>query len=133
MSRDRILTAQRSDANLSGGLRSPGWLAMWPIVGVVLFLIGSTLFGAITYNVWTKGPLLQWDTPLNREFHTEAVNTPSRFIELLIFGFFIGKELLQIIVVILSVYFLYKRYWPELFMLLIVPVAVPSSGIFWLA
>jgi membrane-associated phospholipid phosphatase len=92
---------------------------MWPTVGVALFLIGSTIFGAIAYNVWTKGPLLQWDTPLNRQFHSEAVSLPARIIELLIFGFFVGKELLQVIVVILSVYFLYKRYWPELFMLLI--------------
>ena len=119
MSRDRIHTGQRSDTNLSRDLRSPGWLAMWPTVGVVLFLIGSTVFGAIAYNVWTKGPLLQWDTPLNRQFHSEAVSLPARIIELLIFGFFVGKELLQVIVVILSVYFLYKRYWPELFMLLI--------------
>ena len=119
MSRDRIHTGQRSDTNLSRGLRSPGWLAMWPTVGVVLFLIGSTIFGAIAYNVWTKGPLLQWDTPLNRQFHSEAVSMPARIIELLIFGFFVGKELLQVSVVILSVYFLYKRYWPELLMLLI--------------
>jgi len=119
MSRDRILTGQRSDASLSRGLRSPAWLAMSSIIGVILFLIGSTIFGAIAYNVWTKGPLLQWDTSLNRQFHAEAADTPSRIIEFMIFGFFVGKELLQVIVVILSVYFLYKRYWPELAMLLI--------------
>jgi membrane-associated phospholipid phosphatase len=119
MSRDQILTGQRSGSNSSLGLRVPGWLAKAPIIGVVLFLIGSTLFGAIAYNVWTKGPLLQWDVPLAREMHAEAVKEPSRIIELLTFGFFVGKELLQVIVVILSVYFLYKRYWPELVMLLL--------------
>lgn len=116
MSRDRSLTGQRSDTS---GLRSPGWLAHWPMVGLVLFLIGSALFGAMAYNVWTKGPLLQWDVPLNRQFHAEAIKEPSRIIEFLIFGFFVGKELLQVMVVILSVYFLYKRYWAELLMLLI--------------
>jgi membrane-associated phospholipid phosphatase len=119
MSRDRILTGRRSDASVRDGLRSPGWLARWPIVGMVLFLIGSALFGALAYNVWTKGPLLQWDVPLNRQFHTQAVDLPTRIVEILIFGFFVGKELLQVIVVILSVYFIYKKYWPELFMLLI--------------
>jgi len=119
MSRDRILAGQRSEPNLARGLRVPGWLAQWPIVGVVLFLTGSLLFGAIAYNVWTKGPLLQWDVPLAREMHAEAVDQPPRIIELLIFGFFVGKELLQVIVVILSLYFLYKRFWPELAMLLI--------------
>jgi undecaprenyl-diphosphatase len=100
-------------------LRVPGWLAQWPIVGVILFMVGSLLFGAIAYNVWTQGPLLQWDVPLSKEMHSDAVNTPSRFIELLIFGFFVGKELLQVIVIILVVYFVYKRFWPELGMLLI--------------
>ena len=116
MSRDRVL---RSDTNLSRGLRSPGWLAMWPTAGVVLFLIGATIFGAIAFNVWTKGPLLQWDVPLAKEMHADAVKQPSRIIELLTFGFFVGKELLQVIVIILALYFLYKRYWPELAMLLI--------------
>lgn len=123
MARARILTAQRSDqksdASSSRDLRVPGWLAQWPIIGVLLFLIGSSLFGAIAYNVWTKGPLLQWDTPLSKELHIEAVDTPSRIIEYFIFGFFVGKELLQVIVIILAAYFIYKRFWPELSMLLI--------------
>jgi undecaprenyl-diphosphatase len=69
--------------------------------------------------VWTKGPLLQWDAPLASQFHSEAVNQPGRIIEILIFGFFVGKELLQVVVVILALYFLHKRFWPELAMLLI--------------
>lgn len=123
MARARILTAQRSDqksdASSARDLRVPGWLAKWPIVGVLMFLIGASLFGALAYNVWTKGPLLQWDVPVSKELHTEAVDTPSRIIEYFIFGFFVGKELLQVIVLILAAYFIYKRFWPELAMLLI--------------
>jgi len=92
---------------------------MWPVVGVVMFLVSGSLFGAIAYSVWTKGPLLQWDVPLARHFHAQAVNQPERIIEILIFGFFVGKELLQVIVIILALYFLHKRFWPELAMLLI--------------
>jgi undecaprenyl-diphosphatase len=92
---------------------------MAPVIGIVMFLVGASLFGAIAYNVWTKGPLLQWDMPLARQFHAQAVNQPARIIELLIFGFFVGKELLQVIVIVLSLYFLHKRFWPELAMLLI--------------
>lgn len=114
MSRDRSLSQ-----TVSQGLRVPGWLAKWPIVGVILFLIGSLLFGAVAYSVWTKGPLEQNDVPLAQEMHADAVNTSSRIIEFLIFGFFVGKELLQVIVVILAVYFIYKKFWPELAMLLI--------------
>jgi membrane-associated phospholipid phosphatase len=105
--------------NISKGLRVPGWLAQWPIIGVLIFLIGSLLFGAIAYNVWTRGSLVQEDIALSKEMHSDAVNTPSRIIEFLIFGFFVGKELLQVIVIILAVYFIYKRFWPELAMLLI--------------
>lgn len=100
-------------------LRSPGWFARWPIVGVVMFLVGGILFGAIAYNVSTEGPLLKWDVPLARQMYVQAVKQPERIIEILIFGFFVGKEMLQVIVIILSLYFLYKRFWPELGMLLI--------------
>lgn len=115
MPRDR----DRSYTESARGLSSPGWLARWPLVGVILFLIGASIFGAIAYNVWTKGPLLQWDVPLAQQMRSEAVKEPPRIIELLTFGFFVGKELLQVIVVILGLYFLHKRYWPELAMLLI--------------
>jgi len=84
-----------------------------------MFLVGASLFGALAYNVSTKGPLLQWDVPLARQFHTQAVKQPDRIIEILTFGFFVGKELLQLIVVILALYFIHKRFWPELGMLLI--------------
>jgi len=84
-----------------------------------MFLVGASLFGALAYNVSTKGPLLQWDVPLARQFHTQAVKQPDRIIEILTFGFFVGKEMLQLIVVILALYFIHKRFWPELGMLLI--------------
>jgi membrane-associated phospholipid phosphatase len=101
---------------------------MWPVVGVVMFLVGAGLFGAIAYNVWTKGPLLQWDVPLARQFHIQAASQPARIVEILIFGFFVGKELLQVIVIILALYFLHKRFWPEMAMLLI---GVGGGAIIW--
>lgn len=118
MSRKRTMTRQGSEPG-SCDLRSPGWFAMWPVLGIVLFLVGASLFGAIAYNVWTKGPLLQWDVPLARQMHVQAVKQPERILEILIFGFFVGKELLQVFIVILSLYFLHKHFWPELAMLLI--------------
>lgn len=89
------------------------------MAGVLFFLIGSGLFALVAYNVWTQGPLLQWDVPLSRQLYAQAEKQPERVIEILIFGFFVGKELLQVIVVILSLYFIHKRFWPELSMLLV--------------
>src|ERR1043165_1980758 len=103
----------------SSDLRTPGWLGRLPILGLMMILIGSLVFGAMAYNVETKGPLLQWDAPLTNQFHNEAIHTPPRILELLIFGFFVGKELVQVLTIILGLYFLHKRFWPELAMLVI--------------
>lgn len=119
---DRILAAQKSDRKsppTTTGLRSPGWLAKWPITGLVMFLIGSLAFGALAYNVKAHGPLLQEDQSIYKQLYGDAAKQPPQTLELLTFGFFVGKELLQVMVVILSVYFIYKRYWPELAMILI--------------
>jgi undecaprenyl-diphosphatase len=119
MIRDRIITGNKSDTKISRDLRVPGWLAQWPIIGILMFLIGSLMFGALAYNVWTKGPLLQWDVPVTTELHNEAVKEPPRIIELILFGFYVGKELVQVLAIILALYFLHKRFWRELAMLLI--------------
>jgi membrane-associated phospholipid phosphatase len=116
MSRDRSLQGQNV---VSQGLRSPGWLAQWPLVGVLMIVIGSFIFGALAYNLLTAGPLLQWDESITDRSTTQAQNLPDRILEYLIFGFFVGKELLQVIVIVLLLYFFHKRFWPEFAMLLI--------------
>jgi membrane-associated phospholipid phosphatase len=128
MTRDQIMAGNKLDQKAYRDLRAPGWLAKWPVIGVMMFLVGSLMFGAFAYNVWTKGPLLQWDVPLSREFHNEAVKEPPRIIELLIFGFFVGKELVQVFTIILGLYFLHKRFWRELAMLI---VGLGGGAIIW--
>lgn len=117
MSQHPITRTPRS--NTSPGLRASGWFAAHPSIGTVMCLLGLLVFSTLAYSVWTNGPLVQEDVTLARQMHVEAVNTSSRIIEFLIFGFFVGKELLQVIVVILAVYFIHKRFWPELAILLI--------------
>ena len=113
------MTNYKLDTKTSRDLRAPGWLGRWPIIGVVMVLVGGLIFGSLTYDVQTHGPLFQRDVPLSTELHNEAVNEPPRIIELLTFGFFVGKELIQVITVILALYFLHKRFWPELAMLIL--------------
>ena len=107
------------DAKASGDLRTPGWLAKWPLLGSILFIVGSLSFGALAYNLQTGGPLLQLDTTLYHNLYAKALAAPPRTNEILLFGFFVGKELIQVIVVILGLYFFHKRFWRELLMLLI--------------
>ncbi len=128
MAKVRIMTDNKLDTKTSPDLRVPGWFARWPMIGMVMVLAGSLMFGALAYNVWTHGPLLQWDVPLSREFHNEAVHASARIIDILIFGFFVGRELIQIIAVILGLYFLHKRFWRELAMLL---VGLGGGAIIW--
>lgn len=128
MATNRIMSRVALERRESPDLRAPGWLAKWPVIGLIMFLAGSLVFGAFAYNVSTRGPLLQWDVPLTTELHTEAVKTPWSIIEFLIFGFFAGKELVQVMTFILLLYFLHKRLWRELTMLLI---GVGGGAIIW--
>lgn len=119
MSQKKILAARKSNAGSPCDLRVPGLLAKRPMIGVMMFLAGISLFSLFAYNVWTQGSLIEGDAPLSRQLYREAVNAPERVIEYVIFGFFVGKELLQVLIVILTMYFLYKKFWLELAMLLI--------------
>lgn len=98
---------------------APGWLVTHPAVPLLLFVIGAAIFGVLAYQVKTNGPLLRWDVPLAAQLHSMAPKATPGFIEIMTFGFFLGKEMIELIGVILIVYFLHKRFWPELGMVLI--------------
>jgi undecaprenyl-diphosphatase len=116
------------DKSTAGALRSPGWLAKWPLIGFFMFLGGGLIFGALAYNVTTNGPLLQWDQPITQNLHAQAAHAPTRTIENLEFGFFVGKELVQVIAAILVLYFLHKRFWREIMMVII---GFGGGGLIW--
>src|SRR5204862_2748477 len=48
--------------------------------------------------------------------------------ELMLFGFFLGKEVLQVLVIILAFYLLHQRAWREFWMLLI---SSPGGSLVW--
>jgi undecaprenyl-diphosphatase len=108
-----------STRNTSQGLRTPGLFKRLPIIGVLLILLGGLSFGALGYNLLIHGPLLQVDTTVYKDLISEAKTAPPRISELMIFGFFVGKQVILVIVTLLSIYFAYKHYWRELAMLLI--------------
>jgi len=110
------------------GLRSPGWFKKWPLMGLLLILIGVLSFAALAYNLIAHGPLLQVDTTVYRDLIAKAKSASPRMNEIMTFGFFVGKQLVLVIVTSLSVYFLYKRYWRELAMLL---MASAVGSIVW--
>jgi len=109
----------KAEVNPVEGLRAPGMFKRWPLVGVLLILLGSLSFAALGYNLLTHGPFVQLDQSIYETLITKARTAPARINELMIFGFFLGKQVIIVIVTLLSIYFLYKHYWRELAMLLI--------------
>jgi membrane-associated phospholipid phosphatase len=101
------------------GLQAPGWLATHPAVGLSLFVIGLIVFGFLAFQLQTNGPMLQLDQQVAEAMQATASKAPGLWVETMTYGFFMGKENLQVLGAILVVYFLYKRYWPELGMVLI--------------
>jgi undecaprenyl-diphosphatase len=110
-------------------LRTPGLLAYYPLIGVLMVLLGLSLFGAIAIGVQTQGPLTQTDVRLVNDLHAMALNNPQYIRSVMIFGFYVGEHVIVVIGVVLALYFLYKRFWPELSM---VVIAWAGEGAMWL-
>jgi undecaprenyl-diphosphatase len=114
--------------NLLHDLRAPGFLGKWPLIGISMFLVGSLLFGAIAYEIQTNPALLQWDTATAQALHFRALNIPPPLMEYVVFGFFVGREMLVIFCIALALYFLHKRFWREFAMILLGP---GLGGVLW--
>jgi membrane-associated phospholipid phosphatase len=101
------------------GLRAPGLLAKWPLIGLAMFLFGSLMFGGLTYNLLAHGPLLAWDTALANTLPAIGLSSPAFVKVLMTAGFYLGKEVILVLDILLALYFIYKKYWQELAMVAI--------------
>ena len=100
------------------GLRSPGLLAKWPVIGISLFVFGSLIFGGLTYNLYAHGPLLAWDTKIANTLPAIGLNSPP-FVKIIMdAGYYIGDQVLIGLGLLLGIYFIIKRNWQELVMVL---------------
>jgi undecaprenyl-diphosphatase len=114
--------------NTFQGLRSPGLFAKWPIIGLTMFLLGSLTFGVLAYNLRTNEAFLQWDMTIAKTFRAAQTNAPWSLMENILFGCFVGKEVVIVIGTILAIYFLHKHFWRELAMVLI---GLGGGGLIW--
>jgi undecaprenyl-diphosphatase len=123
---DTLLAAlpeKRLDTRPLTGLRMPGLLARWPLIGVAMVVLGGLLFGAMAVNLQTHGPLLSVDARVSNDLHAIALQSSPAVRGAMIFSFYLGKHLILAMGLTLGLYFLYKRFWPELSM-----VAITWSG-----
>jgi len=101
------------------GLHAPGLLAKWPAIGISMFSFGSLMFGALTYNLFGHGPLLAWDRAIANTLPAIGLKSPPFVKDIMIAGFYTGKEVVTVLTILFSLYFLFKKYWQELAMMAI--------------
>jgi membrane-associated phospholipid phosphatase len=99
------------------GLRAPGLLAKWPVIGISMFIFGSLVFGALTYNLLAHGPLLAWDRAIANTLPAIGLKSPPIVKDIMEAGFYTGKEVVTVLTILFSLYFLFKKYWQELAMM----------------
>jgi membrane-associated phospholipid phosphatase len=114
---DRSVVPARPSRGVFHDIRSPGSFARHPLVGMIMFLVGSVVFGLVTYHLVTDGSLLKWDVPLAKSMHASALQSPDWFRYVMIAGYFIGDQLVTVIGLVLAIYFVRQHCWQELTML----------------
>ncbi len=123
------LDPKSAHQSLLGNLRTPGLLGKYPIIGVIMVLLGCSLFGVLAISLQTHSPLLLTDTQIVNSLHETALQSPLFVRDIMIFGFYLGEHGILLIGVVLGLYFLYKRFWLELSMVII---AWAGEGALWL-
>ena len=109
------LQEKKLDKHPRTHLHTPGLLARWPLIGVMLVLLGGLLFGALAINLQTHGPLLPVDAQVANDLHAIALQSSPVIRQIMIFGFYLGEQVILVIGLILVLYFLYRRFWAGLF------------------
>src|ERR1051325_618361 len=125
---NRKRSVEQFSQNTLQGLRSLGLFARLPIIGLIMFLIGSLAFGVFAYHLKTNESFIQWDMTIAKTFRAAETNAPWTSMENILFGCFLGKEVVIMIGMILAVYFLHKRFWRELAM---VVIGLGGGGLIW--
>ena len=98
------------------GLRSPNLLAKYPMIGLIMFLTGCLIFAALAVNFFANGPLLTWDNTIANTLPAIGLKSPPYIKTIMDTGFYVGDYLVIALVILLDIYFLYKRYWQEFVM-----------------
>lgn len=101
------------------GLRTPGLLGRWPLIGLCMLFFGSLVFAGLTVNLYAQGPLLVWDHALANTLPAIGLKSPSFVRIMMNTGFYLGKEVIMVVDILLALYFIYKKYWQELAMVTI--------------
>jgi undecaprenyl-diphosphatase len=100
-------------------LRTPGLLGAYPGIGLIMILLGGGSFGVLAYSLQTHAPLIQTDIQLAGDLHRIALQSAPFVRGLMIFGFYVGEHAIFAIGAGLVLFYIYKRCWAELSMVVI--------------
>jgi membrane-associated phospholipid phosphatase len=114
-----LVPLHQSRRNDSPDLRTPRLLAKWPIIGLLLFIFGSLMFGGLAHNLYAHGPLLAWDQTIANTLPAMALQSPPWVKAIIVSGFYIGNAVIIILGILIGIYFIIKHFWQELVMLAI--------------
>ena len=98
---------------------------LWLWVAIVM---SGLIFAILAYNVVTNGPLLRWDQPLADSLHHYALNVAPLEKDLMVFSFYLGREVVALITVIAIIVFWRKKAWQKLVLLL---AGVGGGALVW--
>ncbi len=84
-----------------------------------MLLVGGALFSLLAISLQTQTGMIQTDTQMINSLHVIALQSPPFVVTVMIFGYYAGEEVIVGIAVVLVIYFLHKRYWTELFMVVV--------------
>ncbi len=96
-----------------------GFLARYPGLGLGALVLGGLLFGLLAANVRTNGPLLAWDIPIDQALHARATHDFWLTFDAMRFSGTLGRETALGITALLGLWWLWKRHWHALSLLLI--------------
>lgn len=95
------------------GVRSPGLLAKWSMIGLFLFFFGGLLFGALFYHLRTQDPLLEWDRTLATTLAAIGLKNPATLKPIMDAGYYLEGRGVIILALLFGIYFNAKRDWQE--------------------
>jgi len=111
--------SQTAEGRPSARPQPAGFLGRYPIWGLCLLLLGGLAFGVLAYNVRTNGPLLAWDLPVAQALHAYARHDSIVGFDVMVFSGTLGRETALAISILLTLYFLWRRFWHELSMVVL--------------
>jgi membrane-associated phospholipid phosphatase len=98
-------------------LAQPPYLARHPEVGLLIFLVCGAIYGLISWQVLSHGPLTQWDAPLAKAIFDWAKKQPAPLVFYMRFFSAYGRDGVALIALLLTIGWVRRKARRELWML----------------